>query len=926
MQSDFSVILENNNLKQQLENSPKSKEMRKKFYLIATLAMLCWHTGNAQADPTRHSLFGMRAKVTVKKTDTNAADNSNGKAAPSATFRTASLEQLPKVSLKAPDKVTKTVLTGYTDTWENESRTSSTSLTYNENGRVTVIDEEDYKETLNYVEGTHGQWIELSVQRIEKSNNKVTSSTKFVRTQDERGRIVAEKIYSSWDGEPLKLGHSYAYTYEYSDQSEGNDDFLFVIEDVDYSVNPDGIGFKWVSIGEKFYECNLSDHERADVTKDGNNYVFTRKAKNFTDGEWFTYYQKTTFCDNDGNETGYLEVNYESDGVITSVYGSKTEKQLDTPSAGYQTSISYKYNKADGAENVLANYSWTPAYKNVFTDNYEDQHITPDGKPRIKRSYSYDSATQSWKETESDVSEWVKPNILKTVSIYKDGSMEEKEVYYTVYSDEGEDIGSAMLFSDGSYVIVESEETTSEADFEEFFYTVYNAQGVAEKKYKEVEYKNERTDDFASHFSAEPVKWYVWNGSSWQTATGTLQFGDGDNRLVCTLDSKGRPIEVIEYEDNKVDDHYKYTYLPNGYVDESYEMKADGRDEYLSDSYTRTIDGDGNYEAVEYEYTEGGYSKYGKKTRVLTNGISEVYDWRNGEFKLSSRYVSDLVTEKDGVRTQIRREIKEDGDRLLIEETEKSVTTDRGNEHTSESYTKENGQWVGQYKSSTFEVDSSGFTWRVVNPLAEYGVVYSNYRALFDDMDSQYHLDVPDSRIDYAWEDGHWVVSQSTVSEVKVEGNTETVTTKSDYDGYSSTETHTFKRDSEGRLLEEKKKESITQSGMTQTSFMETYYTLDSEGKLLSKKEVGNDYGPVTTTYSYGKISVVDGIGSVTANDAPKVAVNGNTITAEGCADIALYSVDGSLAATGTNGTVTAPAKGLYILKAGKDSVKVLVR
>ena len=151
MQSDFSVILENNNLKQQLENSPKSKEMRKKFYLIATLAMLCWHTGNAQADPTRHSLFGMRAKVTVKKTDTNAADNSNGKAAPSATFRTASLEQLPKVSLKAPDKVTKTVLTGYTDTWENESRTSSTSLTYNENGRVTVIDEEDYKETLSYV-------------------------------------------------------------------------------------------------------------------------------------------------------------------------------------------------------------------------------------------------------------------------------------------------------------------------------------------------------------------------------------------------------------------------------------------------------------------------------------------------------------------------------------------------------------------------------------------------------------------------------------------------------------------------------------------------------------------------------------------------------------------------------------------------------
>ena len=896
--------------------------MRKKFYLIATLAMLCWHTGNAQVTHSpRHPLFAVRAARTDgHKPVAAATDSHDGTATLSDGIKVVSRDELPKIRLKAADKVTATVLTGYTVA--SESGTHSVSLAYNDNGRVKSTDEDEYAGTISYVEGTHGQWIERMEQRSNKYGHVQTNATKVVRTQDEQGRIVAEKIYTTLvlEEEPLKLEHSYAYDYEQS-----SEDYLFVTEDIDYSNNPEGTGVRYVALpGNDIIRCEWSDYSREDVTRDGNNYVYTRKYKN--DGAWATVYQKTILCDGNGNETGYIEVNSETDGTITNVYGSKTETQLNTPSDGYQTSITYSYRKADGADNVLANYSWVPSVKEVHTDNYNDEHITPDGMPRTEYTYSWDSGTQSWKETGYDINEWVKPNILKTTTTYESEGKDRGEVYYTVYSDEGEDIGSAMLFSDGGYVVMKFDETNSMAECEEFIYTVYDAQDVAQEKYKQVEHKNERTDGFKNYYSAEPTKWYVWNGGSWELATGTLRFGDGDNRLVCTLDDKGRPVEVFEYEDGKVDDHYKYTYLANGYVDETYEMKADGSDEYLSDSYTRTIDSDGNYEATEFEYTEGGYAKYGKKIRELSNGVSEIYSWRNGAFVLSSRYANNIVTEEDGVRTVINREIEGNGDNYEIVEKGKYVTIERGNEHTSEIYTKEDGKWVGQSKSSTFDIVTPDFTWRKVVPEVEYGLSYSNYGWLFDQIHQENGLNVPDSRIDYAWEDGRWVTKESSINDVKVEGNTATHTLKYDTDGYSLTETYSFKRDSQGRLLEEKNKMSTTQDGETTTTFTEFYYTFDNEGRLISEKQVSNDNGTVTITYTYGKISVVDGIGSVSANDAPKVAVNGNTITVEGCTDVALYSVDGSLADRGTDGTVTAPAKGLYILKAGKDSVKVLVK
>ena len=899
--------------------------MRKKFYLIATLVLLGWHTGSAQVNRSTHRpFFSMGARTACRPAEAPAPGSRDPQAARTDSLRTVSLDQLPKIPVRAADKVTATVLTGYTVT--SPSGTSSVSIAYNGNGRIKDIDETGYAETWSYVEGTHGQWTERTVQRTDKYTNKVSSTEKHVRTQDAQGRIVAEKIYTSMGDAPLKLNHSYAYEYSSSEgYDNGSEEYLSVIEDIDYLNYPEGYGYRYGLLpGGQYVRCEWSDYLREEVTRNGNDYVFTRKYKN-GGGTWVTAYEKTVFTDGSGNETGYIAVTRNDDGTLSNANGSKTEVQTDTPTAGYRTGITYQYRKADGAENAIENYAWVPSSKEVYTDNYKDPHVTPDGKPRIEYSYAYDSSTQSWKETGHDINEWVKPNIMKTTTTYESESKDRKEVFYTVYSDEGEDIGSAMLFSDGGYVIQEYS-ATSEADkYEEFFYTVYDAQNTVQKEYKEVEYKNERTDGFSDWFSAEPIKWYVKNGSAWELMSGTLQFGDGDNRLVCTLDGKGRPVEVFEYEDGKVDDHYKYTYLDNGYVDDCYEMKADGRDEYLSDSYTRTVDSDGNYECTEFEYTEGGYAKYGKKTRWLSNGITEISYWRNGAFTVDTRYVSPLVTEEDGVRTEIYREIEENEGRLDIVETRKYVTTDRGNEHTMESYTKEDGKWVGQDKSSKFTTDTSGFTWRKVVPEVDCGLAYSTYKDLFEQTHTTYTVGFLESHIDYAWENGQWKVTDSSSNDVKVEGNTETVTQKSDYNGYSSTYSYAYKRDGEGRLLEEIRNESTTQDGETTTVYRGTFYTLDDEGRLVSLKEEGNDFGPVTTTYTYGKISV-SGIEGTGVEALPQVRVSGRTVTAEGCGRIALYATDGTLVGKGSGGSVTAPARGLYILKTGKGSVKVAVQ
>ena len=90
------------------------------------------------------------------------------------------------------------------------------------------------------------------------------------------------------------------------------------------------------------------------------------------------------------------------------------------------------------------------------------------------------------------------------------------------------------------------------------------------------------------------------------------------------------------------------------------------------------------------------------------------------------------------------------------------------------------------------------------------------------------------------------------------------------------------------------------------------------KGADFSKAGKDENYIPAWG-YSYVGTS---GTGKV-ANDAVKVAVNGGVISVTGAENVAIYNAAGALVSTSTQANVPA---GLYIVKAGKNVQKVMVK
>lgn len=102
---------------------------------------------------------------------------------------------------------------------------------------------------------------------------------------------------------------------------------------------------------------------------------------------------------------------------------------------------------------------------------------------------------------------------------------------------------------------------------------------------------------------------------------------------------------------------------------------------------------------------------------------------------------------------------------------------------------------------------------------------------------------------------------------------------------------------------------------------METYQYDDDDNVLNETSYEKNEYYQIedTTTYTYGQITT--GIGQTTVGG---LGINGRTFILNG-AQLALYNTAGQCVATGI-GQVTAPAPGVYVLKSGRMSWKMMMK
>lgn len=379
-----------------------------------------------------------------------------------------------------------------------------------------------------------------------------------------------------------------------------------------------------------------------------------------------------------------------------------------------------------------------------------------------------------------------------------------------------------------------------------------------------------------------------------------------------------------------------------------------------------TVDAANVVTYINYEYSTSSTSSQiirGEKYVTYPTGKQVIYRWDNyaQEFVMDATTVNSLSsTAADGTETTIYREIDDNGN---VVETRKDIYYSNNGVTRDESYTKVNGQWVGENKSEEEAVKVPLFeAFEMQDPVA------CNDEYFYPgDIDDEEDNSVLSNNTRWGWKDGKWAVHlQHATAFSQPDANTLTQTDTYIYDesAYNSgskytkrVTTFTKKRDSRHYLLEttricdnvdkddrstniDEKTESITtytynDEGLLTSVTVKSYLTdraaaaeASATAQVARAAATRVLQSTVVTNYYYTELDVVNGITSTTADAAkPAFAVSGRTVSTVGkSAAISLYTLDGQLVATSATGHVEAPANGAFIAVSGAAKCKIVVK
>lgn len=848
--------------------------MNKKFYFIASLLFASAQMGLAQ-------------NSIVKRVD---------------------IKDIPTVKAPAQAFTQVTKLTGWTYT-NSSGETENVSVQYDDKGRFQTIDHGTYKELISYTDGTHGQWIEMTITKSEGST--LIPQYKNVRTQDAEGRIVTEKVYENTDGEHLSLTHSYAYAYSVVDNAER----INLIEDMKYDeFNPEGTGTKyvWCEPTKSYIENRYNAHERTITTIKDGTYSTIQQELDEDKGTWTTWVTEDVRYDNKGEQCYYQKTSYTWEGKLEAE-GRKTETAYNTPTAGYHTITSYTFTNGDDEDSStdsqpnLADYQWVPKQKKVVSDNYDQEQMVY-GENKSCKIYSYDNG--NWILDTDEGMEWVNKHVLKVV--YNDHNYKD-ETGYLYYDDNGKELGSAYMFDDGSYMSeIDMDYQINGRDVTE--YTLYDKQHNMLKKYRKAYIGK---DNYL--ITTEPTLFQEWDGTAWHNFEGTFKLGE----RTYIFDKKGRIIESDRCDDKgNIWFRATTTYQDNGYTETEYEWSEDHSALYANWETTCSIDENGTYQTIQFEYDLNHNIIYGRMDKEYTNGVSETYSWNGSGWTLRNTSVSNLTSTNGNETIYISRKWQ-DGE---IVETRKHIEVQTDDYHKSETYVKQDGKWVGESKSESRKVNyHTDFATTPADPRQDY---YNKTNTI--DAGEALEVAKENDHTWYQWDatTGDWKIESSRETTIQIVGNTLTQTIKNIVDGgsYINTEQTIYKRDAQMRLTSVDRTNTETKTDASHSEHAATFYTYDNEGNLLSEQFTGTDGSTGKYIYQYGKIDVVNGIESGIDDARGSIIVTGRNIQVAGAQGLALYSLSGTLVSQSTSDVIEAPTSGLYILTSKDKKTKIFVK
>lgn len=732
------------------------------------------------------------------------------------------------------------------------------------------------------------------------------SYERYVYTEDQQGRTVSEDKYehkaSDEAGkETLLCSKTYGYDHLVGDDTDGK---AYLMKEITYGVDyffqihyiSKIKEYNWYEAGNCFVLTGQKNNIKVTVEINGDVCEATAwKREELKDGwgNWSKIIEQVWNVTD--NSTIHKDYRYGS----SSVSGNKKEV---TSANGYTTIINYNYSADKGG-------SWILTDKTVKTDNYDDPWIY-DGKHRECITYTYDREKKEFIQNRYDAYDWIRqnPNILQWTYKYG-GDMTRR---FLEYDDAGNLVNydGVYPFKDGRYCSeIYKHIGSSSQELDEITWVYYATDGKEEARYR-------LCDVDASNRPTKPLE--IFKNGKWEKfaipdETFKLELGDYE---LCPYYEFNKDGYVTKNQKYDSDGGYllTYTYTENGYTRKRKDSYK-GPDSYdMKECY---IDDKGTYHEVELEY-EDGEKNYGHKRSLTSDGIEFTYSWsyENNDFDPEPRTsVFPITVENNGVSTTIYRDLQ-DG---KIVETSKREETNNENGSTTITYDKVGDEWQPSSKEESSYVAKPQFA--LIMPSSP--VKAYNSSAYICDIDSTFFADKSDlsSHANYTWDasSDSWKADYVNESTCNVEGNTLTYTVKNSY--IESIISYT--RDNDNRLIQYTENSSTATRAAANTSLIKDF-EYDKKGRLVSVTITTDHVEKYVMKYG----DEATGINPVVAApvSAIHISVSGKMITAEGCKQLALYSLDGKKLAASQNATIMAPTTGVFIIVADGKKIKMVIR
>lgn len=888
---------------------------RKNCYSWA-FALLCTFSTNAVAQTVpRPALFGIDINAaTQQRVPENKAKSS---AAPFGTT-TKSVAKAHVVPAPKSSEETINVLTGIKRYDGKDQCIGTSTFEYDKQGRILVEDNGYSRYDYTYTDNADGEWIEKLEVLTNESGEK--SETLSRRDFDSQGRVIADYYYGDKTADGLwRLSTEQNYDYTDSGECIQTKSLYYVYRKGDKISFKSGFVLTWYEPIQDYIEDNYYNDKYSETSVEGdicttNYYKLKSESGDFSEGfyKYKTWSRKATDKDLIINENASsysfpysLTYTYDVDGTVTYRDGRKLVLEEGMPASGY-------YRETEYFSYLWEAELWSPSFRASYTYGYKENKLNAEGfREYISEVYN---EPNGWRVSFKERYEAVPCNI--------EGISVQKRIY-TSYDKEGKveyvqsrnmfyntsdysDVLNVYLYDNGNYVIGDRESD------ECYVYVFYDSKGKELKRLRSI--FESSSNKYSGRSRMEELKDGVWT----KITNQKIVIGENDQKIIIQLDEDGNTKYDEAYYNGQISSRTEYTYTDDGFISLHYSTTGKGVF-YLRAKLEFHLSSDNVLTDVNIGYDVDGNIMYGQKIEHYPNGLEKIYvmNRNDGKFYFSRKSISDYVsTDENGYVTTIKRTV-DDQDNENVDEVSKTITRRAEGYSYIESYEKKDGKWVGVTKEEQTLVTFPEFDIQYMSDSeanVDYWIVFLGCKPL--------------DYTSYVWdnESGKWVLDESSISDVVVNGNMLEYKNVYHKQQYDTEVTGYVKRDDAHRMTEIcRVDKTIYPNGNTEVNRTLLYkYTYNSDGKLAQQEIYQDDTYLGRTVYTYSDIVVTE-VEQVIDGAAYKLRISGHDIIANGKSAITLYDMSGRVVAQGSNGKVVAPANGMYIVSVDGKKIKISV-